>query len=85
MTVFGRLADGREVGDLAVVLEVGRLEQRRTLDARVVGGVVVAALHAGAIARVGQVAIAAAADVVGSLRNVKLTESLRVGVHVPFA
>ena len=57
------LADRRQVGDVAVVLVIRRFDQRRALKARVVQAPVVAALDAGAVAGVGQVAIAAAADV----------------------
>ena len=57
------LAERRQVGDVAVVLVIRRFDQRRTLKPRVVQAPVVAALDAGAVAGVGQVAIAAAADV----------------------
>ncbi len=57
------VADRREVGDLTVVHVVGRLNQHRTLQPQIVEAVVVSALHPRAVARVGEVAVAAAADV----------------------
>ena len=53
----------REVGDFAVVLVGADFEQRAAPDAGVGGAVAAAALHASAVARVGDVALAAPGDV----------------------
>lgn len=57
-----RTGHRRVVGDLAVVLAVGALDEQVAEQAGVLQVVVVAALHAAAVARVRHLAIAAAAD-----------------------
>ena len=61
--VVARQAQRRQVGHFAVVLVGADFEERAAPHAGVGGAVAAAALHAGAIARVGDVALPAAGDV----------------------